>query len=267
MKNFTLIVLIILFSVSWSFAQTRQIDQTNPTPAPIFWRNHSKRMSIGEDKVSGVDSISPAPQLHLSLQNYGTNKPNNGFLISSKWCANLLAQGHRPLPTVADTSAYLFRIAGLKTPSGTGNTDCSYQNVLFNVDAYGRVSIGSNLSYAQSTNSQNNFFYRLYVQSGIRTERIYIDAYNGILWADYVFKPGYKLMPLGELEQYILKFKHLPEVPSEAEVKANGFELVDFNVILLKKIEELTLYMIELDKEGKELAEKVAELEKKAKSK
>jgi hypothetical protein len=68
-------------------------------------------------------------------------------------------------------------------------------------------------------------------------------------WADYVFAKGYKLKSLSDVEQYILKHKHLPEVPSAEEVKENGIDMLEMNSILLKKIEELTLYTIALQKQ------------------
>jgi hypothetical protein len=74
---------------------------------------------------------------------------------------------------------------------------------------------------------------------------------------DYVFKKDYALMPLSEVEKYYKANQHLPEVPSEKEVKENGLNVGDMNVILLKKIEELTLYTVELEKKLKALEEKV----------
>lgn len=66
---------------------------------------------------------------------------------------------------------------------------------------------------------------------------------------DYVFDPNYKILPLNELETYVKINKHLPEIPSAEDVKANGTILGEMNVALLKKIEELTLYIIDLKKE------------------
>ncbi|MEM6830547.1 MAG: hypothetical protein AAF551_08510 [Bacteroidota bacterium] len=66
---------------------------------------------------------------------------------------------------------------------------------------------------------------------------------------DYVFADDYNMMPLNELEAYIDANKHLPEMPSEAEVLKNGIELGRLNTLLVEKIEELTLHMISLNKE------------------
>jgi hypothetical protein len=73
---------------------------------------------------------------------------------------------------------------------------------------------------------------------------------------DYVFKKDYKLMPLSEVEAYIQKWSHLPSVPSEKQVLEEGLKLADMNKLLLQKVEELTLYIIEQDK-------RISELEKK----
>jgi hypothetical protein len=79
---------------------------------------------------------------------------------------------------------------------------------------------------------------------------------------DYVFRSDYKLRSLYEVENFIKANSHLPEVPSEAEVLANGLNLGDMNAVLLKKVEELTLYMIELKKENDALKSRVENLEK-----
>lgn len=68
-------------------------------------------------------------------------------------------------------------------------------------------------------------------------------------WADYVFEKGYKLQDLSEVEEYIKKHKHLPNVPSAEDVTKNGIDMLEMNATLLKKIEELTLYTIELKKQ------------------
>ena len=56
-------------------------------------------------------------------------------------------------------------------------------------------------------------------------------------------------MPLQAIEQFVKENRHLPEVPSEKELKENGLDMVEMDALLLKKIEELTLYVIELEKQ------------------
>lgn len=81
-------------------------------------------------------------------------------------------------------------------------------------------------------------------------------------WCDYVFEKDYKLKSLKEVDAYIQANKHLPEVPSEKEVVENGVAMGEMMKIHMKKIEELTLYMIELQKQNEKLAAEVAELKK-----
>jgi hypothetical protein len=73
------------------------------------------------------------------------------------------------------------------------------------------------------------------------------------VWSDFVFKPTYKLKPLHEVEQFIQSNGHLPEIPTETEVKQNGVNMGEMQSKLLQKIEELTLYVIEQQKEINEL--------------
>jgi len=69
--------------------------------------------------------------------------------------------------------------------------------------------------------------------------------------ADYVFEPDYRLAPLSEIEAYTKEHKHLPEVPSATEIEQGGLDLAKMNLLLLKKVEELTLHTIELEKRMK----------------
>lgn len=93
--------------------------------------------------------------------------------------------------------------------------------------------------------------YKLAVNGDAMFTRIKVKAYDN--WPDYVFGENYKLMPLQDLETYIKANKHLPDVPSAKEVTKDGADLGEMNKILLQKIEELTLHMIELQKQVNEL--------------
>ncbi len=76
-------------------------------------------------------------------------------------------------------------------------------------------------------------------------------------WADFVFDKDYKLPTLQEVENHINQHKHLPDIPSEAEVKENGVSLGEMQAKLLQKIEELTLYVIKQEKEIKDLRKRL----------
>jgi len=79
-------------------------------------------------------------------------------------------------------------------------------------------------------------------------------------WPDYVFHPTYNLRSLSELEQYIQQHMHLPEVPSAATIEKDGLDLGDNQAVLLKKVEELTLYIIEQNKRMEKLEKEMADM-------
>jgi hypothetical protein len=94
---------------------------------------------------------------------------------------------------------------------------------------------------------------KLAVEGMIGARRVKVDQET---WADFVFEPEYKLPSLTELERYIKINKHLPDVPSAAEVAKEKLDLGEMNKILLQKIEELTLHLIELEKKMNTLENK-----------
>lgn len=86
---------------------------------------------------------------------------------------------------------------------------------------------------------------KLSVNGNIRSKEVKVEATG---WPDYVFEDDYKITSLESLEKFIKINKHLPEVPSAKEISDNGLELGEMNKTLMKKVEELTLYLIEQNK-------------------
>ncbi len=115
------------------------------------------------------------------------------------------------------------------------NISSEWMRILYN----GNVSIGTPKS------DFTDGSYKLTVNGKVRAQEIKVTMLE---WADFVFNKDYKLRPLNEVEQYIKEKKHLPDIPSAHEVSATGINLGEMNTKLLQKIEELTLYMIELEK-------------------
>lgn len=81
-------------------------------------------------------------------------------------------------------------------------------------------------------------------------------------WADYVFDSSYQLPSLAQVESFIKEKKHLPEIPSAAEIKKEGLDIGDNQAMLLKKIEELTLYVIQQNKEISQMRQEITELKR-----
>ncbi|MBC8489700.1 MAG: hypothetical protein H8D45_27080 [Bacteroidetes bacterium] len=102
--------------------------------------------------------------------------------------------------------------------------------------------------------------YLLSVDGKVACEEVLVE-YSGS-WPDYVFKEGYNLPKIAELEDYIQSTGHLPDMPSARDVEENGFQLADMQKRLLVKVEELTLYTIEQDKLIKKLSQEIDQLNK-----
>ena len=117
-----------------------------------------------------------------------------------------------------------------------------------------------NGTMAIGTNNYNGTGYGLYVADGIRTEAVQIDAETN--WPDYVFANDYQLSPLSEVEAFIQKNKHLPNVPSAKEVNEKGINVVEMDATLLRKIEELTLHTISQQKHIKKQQKHINDLQK-----
>ena len=135
---------------------------------------------------------------------------------------------------------------------GSNNMDF-YTNSIFRmrIDPSGNVGIGTTTPGS----------YKLAVEGTIGARKMKITQ-QGIPWADYVFQDDYQLRSLESLDKYIQQYKHLPEVPTTKEVNENGLDVADTQALLLKKIEELTLYMIELKKENSNIKKELEMVKK-----
>ena len=149
-----------------------------------------------------------------------------------------------PLPYVQQggtTRSYLAQ------PEPYAISDIKYVNNNMNItsDLYVDAKVGIGTLTPQE---------KLSVNGKIRAKEIKVEATG---WPDYVFKPDYEKMSLQELDNYIKANGHLPEVPAAAEVEKEGVALGEMNKILLKKIEELTLYLIQQNKKIEVLESKI----------
>ncbi len=120
----------------------------------------------------------------------------------------------------------------------------------------------SHIMIGTTSYTDNGEYYQLNVNGKIRATEVKV--YTG--WADYVFEDNYNLSPLSEVEDFINKYGHLKNVPSAKEVEENGVKLGEINKILLEKIEELTLYLIEKDKQYQQLQKDIRVLKGKINS-
>ncbi|MBK9798807.1 MAG: SprB repeat-containing protein [Bacteroidetes bacterium] len=128
---------------------------------------------------------------------------------------------------------------------------------LMTINANGKIGIGVSQTCMYPGN------YKLYVKDGIRAEKVTIDLASDNGWADFVFDRNYPLMSAFDLEKFIFLNKHLPGIPSAKELKSSGLDIEFMLTKQMQKIEEQTLYMLELKNENNVLKEKVNKLEAK----
>ena len=119
---------------------------------------------------------------------------------------------------------------------------------LFEIKQNGQVLIGTN---QPATN------FKLSVDGKIASEEVLVELSGS--WPDYVFKPEYQLLSLNEVEDHIATKGHLPGIPSAREIEAQGVHIGEMNRILVEKIEELTLYLLQhqqqIDQQQKQIDE------------
>jgi hypothetical protein len=101
----------------------------------------------------------------------------------------------------------------------------------------------------------NTHTYKLAVNGSAIATSMTVQGYTS--WPDYVFKPAYTLPTLTEVKTYIDQNHHLPEIPSAEQIEKDGLNLGEMNKLLVKKVEELTLYLIEKDKKQNEQEEEI----------
>lgn len=148
------------------------------------------------------------------------------------------------------TNASSLFITG--APTGASN------NFALKIES-GTVSLGLG-NVGIGTNSPSE---KLSVNGNISAKKLIVTQTG---WSDYVFKSSYNLRPLSEVADYIRVYRRLPDIPSAKEVEEKGIDLGDTQALLLKKIEELTLYIIrqqkQLDDQAAQIREQTKELQK-----
>ena len=133
--------------------------------------------------------------------------------------------------------------------SGTSGNAVSGTGVAMTLANNGNVGIGTTAPDA-----------KLAVNGTIHSKSVLIDLKG---WPDYVFEKGYKLPTLESVKAYIQQHQHLPEIPSQAEMVKSGLDVSEANKLFLKKMEEMTLYMIEAKEEIMTLKKEVRQLKNK----
>ncbi|MCV9387441.1 hypothetical protein [Reichenbachiella ulvae] len=212
----------------------------------VYVKEHQRKVGIG--------TTDPQTRLHVSTGTNGdavlkieadTDNSNEGDnarieLVQDGGSLGAKIGMDQSWPSAVNAPDNLFRIV-----TRYANVDRTDAFVIDNSN--GNIGIGT-----------ANPGQKLEVNGTIRSKEVKVEANN---WPDYVFADDYQLTTLEETAQYIQQNRHLPEVPSAIEMEANGVELGEMNMLLLKKIEELTLHLIEQQELIKEQNERIEKLE------
>jgi hypothetical protein len=135
---------------------------------------------------------------------------------------------------------------------------------IYSVGSEGQIEFHNENMKVMSIRADNNVNFgnpdystNLFVNGEITANQMRV---NTSFWWDKVLKPDYELMPLTELQTFITQNSHLPDIPKETEVLEQGVDLGEMNGLLLKKIEELTLYLLEQDRKINTLQEELQQI-------
>lgn len=135
-------------------------------------------------------------------------------------------------------------------------------NTEFSVDTLGNTFIPTGKMAIGVAANDMPGNYKLYVKGGILTEHCRVGKDSTADWSDYVFSKDYKLTKLDSVEEYIKQNHHLKDIPTTDDVTKNGIDVAQMDAQLLKKVEELTLYVIQLQKDNEALKKEVETLKK-----
>lgn len=198
-------------------------------------------VGIGVDPLTG--SMPTDVALHVE-DGFVLIDGEHSSLLFDKYSSNATGQWGLEYDDGAIGGLNFWKPFGSSNGSGGGGFG---NHFLFLADN-GNVSIGTN----------NSEGYKFAVKGSMIATSVTVKLHSD--WPDFVFTDSYGLMELDEVEAYIDENSHLPNVPSAEEIEEDGINLGEMDAILLQKIEELTLYMIELNKENEALKQQVEEL-------
>ena len=194
--------------------------------------NQSTVLTLNDNSYVGIGTTNPFQKLSLMDGQlfFGHNSPNQ--LESGRLRFSEYTNSFQGAFIHYDGSSNILNI-GVHNANDS-NTSNDYNSIAIRRDN-GNVGIGTEVTGS----------HKLAVEGSIGAREVKVEASG---WSDFVFENDYELRTLEEVAQHIDENGHLPDIPSEEEVMTSGINLGEINAKLLQKIEELTLYMIDMNK-------------------
>lgn len=240
------------------------IEPSNTDLHKAFIKLFDSNHGITVDKTSNMELHSGDGAMLFKGASYGFGSANEkkvrlytsgtpAFYVNATRLGGLETRGSEGSSFAIDFSEEGMRFRGALKQTPRGSEITNWKTHLF-LSADGKVTIGStstdNITIMgkvgiNTVNTTNG--YALAVDGGLVTTKVYIKEVK--LWPDYVFDEDYSLMELEELRRYLKEKHHLPGMPSDDEVMANGYDVNEMQTLMMEKIEELTRYILFLQEE------------------
>jgi len=255
-------ILVLSFIAHQGFGQW--VDPGNDNTGDIYYNNG--KVGIGTSSPSAFLDVRssgsvgiPTLAVNNTWSNYSSLPDyNRPFIIrrnagDNESIATYVQDNrvHHYYRNDESSSSMEFRFNNTDTENGVGQ-NASNNVVLYMYSDMGGARVGINTTNVPAG-------YHFSVDGKAIMEEVQVASSGN--WPDYVFTDTYKLNSLSEVSSFISENGHLPNIPTAKEVKENGIKLGEMNAKLLEKVEELTLYLIEKDREINDLKERMSKLE------
>lgn len=217
---------------------------TNPSSGPtVINYGNTAPVGIGALPVAGQQKLQIGGKTFIDAPVVGSSDvglrinsyDNSGLLVNTN---HLIDYRDGVRVNVTRDNTFGFRLFYMPT-----------NEAVFSVKGSGNAYVKKSLGIGTSATMDGSTFYRLSVCGKIRAHELKV--YTS--WCDYVFEDDYELLPLDEVRSFIQENHHLPGVPAGNVVEEEGLMVGEMQAVHMKKIEELTLYLLELDQQVKDL--------------